>query len=96
MLAGQFPYRLIQKYRKCATLRNKLHRHIGCSLPPNRKQITSVSVATEIGTVAFLAAAKNGCFNIPVLKSYALVHGDVIISIHQKEKNKYLVVDQNC
>jgi hypothetical protein len=41
-----------------------------------------------MGLVAVLAAAKNGQFNIPVLKSYSLVHGDVIISIHQKEINK--------
>ena len=35
-----------------------------------------------------LEAAKNGRFRIPVLKSYALVHGDVIISVPPKEINK--------
>jgi hypothetical protein len=88
VLAGEFPYRLLQRYRKCATLRNTVRRHTGCSLPPNRKQITSVSVVTEVGPVAVLAAAKNGRFNIRVLKSYALLHGDVIISIQQKEIHK--------
>jgi hypothetical protein len=48
------------------------------------KQISPPPPHTDIGPVAVLAAAKNDRFNIPALKSYVLVHTDVVISIHQK------------
>jgi hypothetical protein len=78
LLGSKLSYRLLQRRRKCATLRKTLHRQIWCSLPPDRKQVRPVSMVTETGPVAVLVPLKNGCCNIRVLKSNILVYGDVL------------------